>query len=108
MPFLGSVLPLSSSPRAVQLISSFQAHGLDLGPAFSEGGDVMDFVIRFTNNLDPNGKKGLGVPWPQWDPRKPKALILQDDIFFPQVLGDDNYRTDPLNFVVNMSLLYPI
>ena len=79
---------------------------MDLVAAFGEGGDLRDYVIRFTNNLDPNGKKGLGVPWPKWDPRKPKVLIFQDDIYSPLVLGNDNYRTDSLNYV--MSLLYPI
>ena len=65
-------------------------------------------MVRFVNNLDPNGSPGLGVPWPQWDPQQPKAIIFQDDIFFPIVLGDDNYRTDALSIVANMSLLYPI
>jgi len=84
------------------------SHAMDLAASFGRGGELKDYVIRFTNNLDPNGKNGLGVPWPQWDPRKPKAIIFQDDIFFPIVLGDDNYRTDPLNYVMNMSLLYPL
>jgi acetylcholinesterase len=81
---------------------------MDLVASFGDGGELRDYVIRFTNNLDPNGRNGLGVPWPQWDPRKPKAIIFQDDILFPIVLGDDNYRTDPLNYITNMSLLYPI
>ena len=69
---------------------------------------MKDYVIRFVNNLNPNGKNGGGVPWPQWDPRKPEAIIFQDDIFFPIVVGDDNYRTDPISLVSNLSLLYPI
>jgi acetylcholinesterase len=71
-------------------------------------GEIRDYVIRFTNNLDPNGKNGLGIPWPKWDPRNPQAVIFQDSPIFPMVLGDDNYRTDPMSFVANMSLLYPI
>ncbi len=81
---------------------------MDLVAAFAEGGELKDYVIRFTNNLDPNGEKGLGVPWPQWNPQKPKAIIFQDDMYFPVVVGDDNYRTDALTYVGNMSLLYPI
>jgi acetylcholinesterase len=81
---------------------------LDLPAVFGPTGELKDYVIRFVNNLDPNGEKGLGIPWPQWNPQKPKAIIFQDDIFFPIVLGDDNYRTDPLNLVANLSLLYPI
>ncbi|KAH8982171.1 carotenoid ester lipase precursor [Lactarius hatsudake] len=82
------------------------AHALDIVSAFR--GDLRDYVIRFINNLDPNGKKGLGVPWPQWNPKKPKVIIFQDGALFPIVIGDDNYRTDPLNLVANMSLLYPV
>ena len=81
---------------------------MDIPAAFNPGGDLKDYVIRFVNNLDPNGKNGVGVPWPQWDLRKPKAIIFQDDIYFPIVVGDDNYRTDPINLIANLSLLYPI
>ncbi|KAN0139659.1 Alpha/Beta hydrolase fold [Lactarius tabidus] len=83
------------------------AHATDLVNSFGVG-ELRDYVIRFTNNLDPNGDKGLGIPWPQWDPKKPKAVIFQDSTLFPLIIGDDNYRTDPLSYVGNMSLLYPI
>ncbi|KAH9970759.1 carotenoid ester lipase precursor [Lactifluus volemus] len=83
------------------------AHATDLVDSFGPG-ELRDYVIRFTNNLDPNGDLGLGIPWPKWDPRNPKAIIFQDSTLFPVVIGDDNYRTDPLSFVGNMSLLYPI
>ena len=86
---------------------AFQAHATDLVNSFGVG-ELRDYVIRFTNNLDPNGNKGLGVPWPQWDPKKPKAVIFQDSALFPLIIGDDTYRTDPLSYVGNMSLLYPI
>ncbi|KAH8982277.1 carotenoid ester lipase precursor [Lactarius akahatsu] len=84
------------------------AHALDIVAAFGPRGDLKDYIIRFTNNLDPNGKKGLGIPWPQWNPEKPKVIIFQDGALFPIVVGDDNYRTDPLNLVANLSLLYPV
>jgi hypothetical protein len=45
--------------------------------------------------------------WPQYDLKDPKLLIFQDDPFFPVITGDDNYRTGPLNFVANLSLLNP-
>ncbi|KAH9966977.1 Alpha/Beta hydrolase protein [Lactifluus volemus] len=83
------------------------AHATDLVDSFGPG-ELRDYVIHFTNNLDPNGDLGLGIPWPKWDPRNPKAVIFQDSTLFPVVIGDDNYRTDPLSFVGNMSLLYPI
>jgi acetylcholinesterase len=91
----------------VRLIYPFQGPG-SLNAAFGEDGDLKDYVTRFTNNLDPNGKNGLGIPWPKWDPRKPKAIIFQDSMLFPLIIGDDKYRPDLLNFVTNMSLNYPI
>ncbi|KAH8982264.1 carotenoid ester lipase precursor [Lactarius akahatsu] len=96
----GKDLPFVGAAHITDVPNSF-----GVGPALSE---LRDYFIRFTNNLDPNGKRGLGVPWPQWDPRKPKAAIFQDSTLFPIIIGDDNYRTDALNYVANMSLLYPI
>ncbi|KAI0298095.1 carotenoid ester lipase precursor [Multifurca ochricompacta] len=84
------------------------AHGSDLPNAILGKGELMDYSIQFANNLNPNGDKGLGVPWPQWNSRDPKLIILQDSDLFPIVHGKDDYRTDPLNYVANMSLLYPI
>ena len=81
---------------------------MDLAASFGSKGDLKDYVIRFVNNLDPNGKKGFGVPWPQWNPQKPEAIIFQDSALFPIVYGYDDYRTDALDIVANMSLLYPI
>ncbi|KAH9073429.1 carotenoid ester lipase precursor [Lactarius deliciosus] len=96
----GKDLPFVGAAHITDVPNSFA-----VGPVLSE---LRDYFIRFTNNLDPNGKRGLGVPWPQWDPKKPKAAIFQDSTLFPIIIGDDNYRTDALNYVANMSLLYPI
>ncbi|KAH9971439.1 hypothetical protein BJV74DRAFT_244844 [Russula compacta] len=71
-------------------------------------GVLKDYIIRFTNNLNPNGNVGLGIPWPKWNPDKPKALIFQDSLLFPLVIGDDNYRAQPLDYVANLSIRYPI
>ncbi|KAI0298094.1 carotenoid ester lipase precursor [Multifurca ochricompacta] len=84
------------------------AHATDLVNSIIAPGELMDYVIHFTSNLNPNGKKGLGIPWPQWNPRDPKAIVLQDSTLFPVVIGNDNYRSDPLDYVANMSLVYPI
>ncbi|KAH9966976.1 carotenoid ester lipase precursor [Lactifluus volemus] len=93
--------------RSKEIPFTGSAHATDLVDSFGPG-ELRDYVIRFTNNLDPNGDLGLGIPWPKWDPRNPKAVIFQDSTFFPMVIGADNYRTDPLSLMANMSLLYPI
>lgn len=85
-----------------------QAHATDLVDSFGPGGNLKDYIIRFTDNLDPNGREGMGIPWPQWDPAKPKALVLTDQMLNPLIIDDDNYRTNALNFVGNLSLKYPI
>ncbi|KAI9440698.1 carotenoid ester lipase precursor [Lactarius indigo] len=96
----GKTLPFLGAAHGTDLLNSF-----GVGPALSE---FRDYFIRFTNHLDPNGKAGLGVPWPQWDSKHPKAVIFKDGTLFPIVIGDDDYRTDALNYVSTMSLLYPI
>ena len=70
----------------------------------------MGHIILFTRHQDPNGNIGYNprVTWPQWVPEKPKAMIFQDNILFPRVIGDDNYRKDAMEFMKNISLLRPI
>jgi len=67
---------------------------------------MVDYIIYFTRNLDPNGHQP--IRWPKYDLRNPKALIFQDDVLFPVVIENDDYRTNPLNFAMNLSLLHPI
>jgi hypothetical protein len=87
---------------------NIQAHATDLVDSFGPGGNLKDYIIRFTDNLDPNGREGMGIAWPQWDPAKPKALVLTDQMLNPLIIDDDNYRTNALNYVGNLSLKYPI
>lgn len=71
-------------------------------------GELRDYVIRFVNHLDPNGGHGVGVAWPQWDPLRPRVIVLQDPATFPIVVDRDDYRKDALSFVANLSLIHPI
>ncbi|KAH9051980.1 carotenoid ester lipase precursor [Lactarius vividus] len=87
-------------------------HGSDLANSFAmleptQLSDLLNHIIWFTNKLDPNGEtRSAPKPiWPQWNPLKPEALIFQDDILFPRVIGDDNYRTDAMQFMKNISLI---
>ncbi|KAI0060459.1 carotenoid ester lipase precursor [Artomyces pyxidatus] len=83
------------------------AHATDLPNSFGNG-ELRDYMIHFVNNLDPNGKRGLGIPWPQYDVTNPKAIVFQDSAFWPIKLGDDNYRHDALEFIANLSLIHPM
>ncbi|KAI0053997.1 alpha beta-hydrolase [Auriscalpium vulgare] len=83
------------------------AHATDLLNSFGDG-ELKDYVIHFTNNLDPNGKTGKGIPWPQYDVKQPQAIVFQDSILFPIIKIKDDYRSQALDFVANLSLLHPI
>ena len=87
---------------------NFQAHATDLINSFGPGGELKDYIIRFTNNLNPNGREGLGINWPQWNPANPKALVFTDQMLSPLIIDDDNYRTRALDYVGNLSIRYPI
>ncbi|KAI9454057.1 hypothetical protein BJY52DRAFT_1189178 [Lactarius psammicola] len=99
----GEVDPLLIFTATKDLVSSFGV------------GELKDGVIRLTNNFDPYDPKGLGIHWSQSDLQKPKGslVISQDSALFPlvrqRVNGDNlGYRTDPLDYVANISLLRPI
>ena len=116
LPYIGAVIALPPTSGSRSLFSFIlppsQAHATDLLSSIlvtdALQGELRDYVIRFVNNLDPNGKTGLGIPWPRWDPHHPKAIVLQDSVLFPIILADDNYRTDPLDLVANLSLILPV
>jgi len=94
------------SKRFKELPFLGSAHGTDLLNSFGDG-ELRDYIIRFANTLDPNGKEGLGIPWPQWNPKNPKAVIFQEDILFPVIVEDDTARAMPKDYISNMSLIYP-
>ena len=81
---------------------------MDLINAFEREGELMDYFIRFTNNLDPNEREGPGIHWPKWDPAGPKALVFTDDIRAPLIIDDDNYRSRALEYFENLTIRYPI
>lgn len=91
-----------------RLMNNFQAHATDLINSWGPNGELKDYIIRFTNKLDPNGEEGLGITWPQWDPAKPKALVLTDKILSPLIIDDDNYRSRALDYVADLSIRHPI
>lgn len=69
---------------------------------------MRDYIIRFTVNLDPNGRVGLGIPWPNYEVTNPKALVFQDNALFPMKIQTDDYRKEAIEFAGNLSLIHPI
>jgi acetylcholinesterase len=88
-------------------MNDFQAHGTDRISSWGPNGELKDYIIRFTNKLDPNGE-GLGIPWPQWYPASPKALVLRDDADSPLIIANDTYRSLDLDYIADLSLRYPL
>jgi len=94
--------------RLKRLVYHFQVHGIDLVSAWAPNGELRDYFIRFANTLDPNGKEGLGISWPKWDPAKPKALVGTDSLLTPLTIQNDNYRSRAMDYVGNLSIRHPI
>ncbi|TFY81776.1 hypothetical protein EWM64_g2235 [Hericium alpestre] len=96
---------LSKREKSIPFIGA--THATDILNAFGTG-ELRDYIIRFVNNLDPNGNRGLGIRWPQYDLSKPQSLEFQDSTFFPMVIKPDDHRKDALDFMANISILHPL
>ena len=66
---------------------------------------MANYLVRFVNNLDPNG--GLDLTWPKYTNAAPTLLTFQD-ILPLQTLTTDTYRADGFNAIVNLTRKYPI
>lgn len=66
---------------------------------------MTDYLINFVNHLDPNGPNT--VNWPKYTPSSPQLLTLVDGST-PFTITTDTYREEPMAFVSNLSLKYPL
>ena len=85
-------------------MSVIQFHGSDLLNVFFNG-ELTDYLIRFTNHLDPNG--GGLHHWPQYDTKTRSVLTFWDGLI-PITITEDTYRQDAINVLTNLSLAYPL
>jgi len=82
------------------------AHGTDILNVYAiGGGDMTDYLINFAANLDPNHSSLFN--WPQWTSGSPTLLTFLDGLI-PLELGQDTYRQDAMNYMINLTLKYPI
>ncbi|KAF5332574.1 hypothetical protein D9611_005208 [Ephemerocybe angulata] len=67
-----------------------------------------DYVIYFTNNLDPN--TGSGTEWPQYTSDAPQMYTFHaiETDSSDNSLTTDDYRTEGISILTNLSLAYPI
>ena len=64
-------------------------------------------MIRFVNNLDPNGGGLFDFNWPNYTTDNPQQLIFLDGLT-PQVIGKDTYRQEQMAFLNEITLNMPI
>lgn len=68
------------------------------------GGELTDYLIHFTNHLNPNGP-GLH-PWPQFD-NVTRSLLTFWDGLVPVTVTNDTFRRDAMNVLIDLSLAHP-
>ncbi|PIL25483.1 hypothetical protein GSI_13373 [Ganoderma sinense ZZ0214-1] len=83
-------------------------HGRDL-VSMSNGEELTDYVIQFATTLDPNGGSGSNrtIPWPRYDPAARQMLLVLDGEE-PLAIGRDDAREEAMEFIVALSLKYPL
>ncbi|KAH9932737.1 carotenoid ester lipase precursor [Epithele typhae] len=93
---------LSKRFKVTPVLGAF--HVTDVLNVFG-GGELTDYLINFTNNLDPNGPT---VPaWPQYTVAQPQLMTFLDG-FTPTKITTDDFRKDAMSFVIELSLKYPL
>jgi hypothetical protein len=67
-----------------------------------------EYIVRFTNNLDPNDYNNRSsVVWPEYSSEKPRLYTFPRRDAPPDVTTDD-YRLEPMQYLANLSLQYPL
>ncbi|KIJ65542.1 hypothetical protein HYDPIDRAFT_110642 [Hydnomerulius pinastri MD-312] len=92
---------LTKRSKQTHYLGSYQ--GSDLPDVFGPG-DMTDYLVRFVNNLDPNGN--TNIQWPQWSTESPNILTFQDG--GKQDIKQDTFRQDGINFLMTYFRQHPI
>ncbi|KIM47457.1 hypothetical protein M413DRAFT_62494 [Hebeloma cylindrosporum] len=92
---------LSRKLKFTPVIGSF--HGSDLAINLLD-----DYLVRFTNSLDPNNYTNTSiVVWPEYTTASPQLYTFPRRDVPPNITMDD-YRLEPMRFLMNLSLAYPL
>jgi acetylcholinesterase len=79
-------------------------HASDI-PIIYGGEDLTDYLINFATNLNPNG--GSVAHWPPYTTLWPQLLTLYDAPVSTNVTLD-TYRAEGIQFLTELSLVYPL
>ncbi|KAK2464104.1 hypothetical protein APHAL10511_003852 [Amanita phalloides] len=93
---------LSKREKMVPGLGSF--HTTDLLNIYF-GGELADYLIRFANNLNPNGPNTFF--WPQYN-TSTRSLLTFFDGLIPIALTQDTYRQEAMNVALNVTLANPM
>ncbi|KAF9018964.1 carotenoid ester lipase precursor [Hymenopellis radicata] len=88
--------------KSVPVLGSFHASDI-LNIYF--GGDMVDYLIRFVNDLNPNGN--TGITWPKWTAASPAMLSFNDGLI-PLSLTTDTFRQEAIDGLNEILLENPI
>jgi carboxylesterase type B len=83
------------------------AHATDLLNSFFLGQELQEYLIRFTNKLDPNSNSLLSFNWPQYDLTNKRVLVFRDGLI-PQAIGKDDHREDAMDALNAITLTNPV
>ena len=84
------------------------AHATDLVNSFFLGQDMQEYLIRFTNNLNPNSNSLFSYTWPKYDLSSKQLLVFQDNILFPLTTTKDDHREAAMNALIQITLANPV
>ncbi len=81
-----------------------QAHGADTPLAYTPGA-MVDYFVRFVNDLNPNSD--TGVQWPQYDAAARLSLEFSIDVDTPLRIVADDALSEAMGVVSALSLRFP-
>jgi len=94
---------LSKRLKALPVLGS--AHATDILNVYG-GGELEDYLIRFVATLNPNGNTGIN--WPKYTTASPNLLTFNDNLLFPLTVTQDTYRSEAMQFLINVTLVNAI
>lgn len=66
---------------------------------------MVDYLVRFAANLDPNG--ATGIAWPKYTNSSPQLMTFQDGVV-PLTITQDTFRQQGIAYLIQLSLVFPL
>jgi acetylcholinesterase len=113
--FLGAVSHSSSDVFTSRVKTSQfpQFHASDLVQTILGHAELQDYLINFINHLDPNGASNASllnetlINWPRFSTDTRELLTILDGSV-PLTITKDDFRQEPIQFLMDVSLELPL